>query len=153
MADGVDWDKRTIRFWATKAPGASRRRSPLCGLSAKISLRLAGRAVAQADDGRRGIARPLRSEVSKVGILVPGDVPGIPAPTRADGLAKCQKWLPAHLNSHLASGETEESSHLLGMARLHSFAVTGPSSFAGSRLLWCRTDCQPGCGKPRPPTS
>jgi hypothetical protein len=28
--DGADWGKPTIRFWATKAPGASRRRSPLC---------------------------------------------------------------------------------------------------------------------------
>jgi len=66
--------------------------------------------------------------LSKVGVLVPGDVPGFRHPTRADGLPKCQKWLPAHLNSHLANGETEESSHLLGMARLHSFAVTGPSA-------------------------
>jgi Meiotically up-regulated gene 113 len=32
-SNGVDWGKRTIRFWATKIPGASRRRSPAIPLA------------------------------------------------------------------------------------------------------------------------
>jgi hypothetical protein len=61
--DGVDWDKRTIRFWVTKGPGASRRRSLLCGLSAKIfALRLTGSRTSRAEIKQTGApAKPARS--------------------------------------------------------------------------------------------